>query len=129
MSREDRAYFAGFFDGEGCVHIERSELGYKLRVIVAQKRLTQLQRLESYYGGRVYTRPGDGASHWQVNGLMAYAFLADIYPWVQEKRDQVELAIEYGYRFGLGRTGGRKRTLEERADQQAMYEQMRALKR
>jgi intein-encoded DNA endonuclease-like protein len=126
MNDCDRAYFAGFFDGEGCVSIARQRgRSYSLIVQVSQKRLDQLERLQTEYGGRISI--GD-AGNWVVIGLSAYNFLADIYPWLQEKRDQVELAIEYSYLFGFGQIG-RRRTADEKNTQQIMYELMRSLKR
>ena len=129
-NNEQRAYFAGFFDGEGSLGIYPNNVGgYGLRVSVGQKLLTQLERLQSVYGGGISKKD---CSVWTVCGLNAYNFVTDIYPWVQEKRDQVELAIEYCYEFGVGAgRNGRSnggRSVAEKERQQLMSEQMRALK-
>lgn len=57
------SYLAGFFDGEGCLHIHscvrkggKHRRRYKARVTITNTHLPTLQAIASQYGGRVYAR-------------------------------------------------------------------------
>jgi hypothetical protein len=118
---------AGFFEGEGCVTIQRSGGGYGIGVVITQNIRDQLDIMQARWGGAVGTH-GARASHWQLWGMNAYRFLSDIYPYVEDKAEQIELAIEFANRFGLGPLGSHKRTLEDKTGQEVMRQQMRSLK-
>jgi len=56
-------YLAGFFDGEGCVHIHSAirkggqhRRRYKARVTITNTHLPTLQAIASQHGGKVYAR-------------------------------------------------------------------------
>ena len=83
------AYIAGFFDAEGCVHVQ----GTCIVVQLSQKWPAVLQAIQTRYGGALKI---DKKAHWRyrICGPSARAFLIDIRADVLEKAEQVELALE-----------------------------------
>ncbi len=64
IAKEDRAYFAGLFDGEGSVGIQKSEhktpagnttVGYSLRVHFSLTYKPVLIRMQKLFGGNIHT--------------------------------------------------------------------------
>jgi hypothetical protein len=95
MTEVEKAYAAGFFDGEGCVLIDlpRRTKGYALRVTLAQGSKTVLLRLQAAWGGSLSGKEG----RWRLSlvGTTAGAFLSDIFPFLVVKREQAAIAIEF----------------------------------
>ena len=97
---EKLIWAAGFFEGEGTVHITKQ--GY-LDVKIANTSYKSLKLLQSISGGRIYKYPnyrkknGDTTSIYRlcIFGLKAYEFLKKILPYMKFRRRQVELAIEF----------------------------------
>lgn len=125
------AYAAGFFDGEGCVHIARN-----IRVILSGCfRPGLLDGFAERWGGRVTRavwsqssrRPG---VRWEITGLKAAAFLKDVCPYLIEKRDQATLALEYqGLKASLNVRGGKGYSPAEREQFLAIEARIRAMKK
>jgi hypothetical protein len=103
----DCAYVAGFFDGEGCVYIAHDKKGrppsttpvYNLGVVVGQDDPATLFWLRERWGGSVTPRkqrPNGKRSHeYRATSLAAYDFLSEIIPFLQLKRQQAEVAIDF----------------------------------
>lgn len=103
---EQRAYFAGYFDGEGCVRLTRSPhaknptRGYFILTIeFSQTRPDVVVEMYRHYGGKLRIkihrnerwRP---AVKWVIaRRLSTIRFLEDLRPYVREKRDQVEMVL------------------------------------
>jgi hypothetical protein len=101
---KQRAYLAGFVDGEGCITIVRSagqarcKIGYSIRVDVGQKDGKLMDLLYGLYNGHVCQELKDGKfAHyrWTVYGKSAYKILHDIEPFLIIKREQARLAMEF----------------------------------
>ena len=74
MTNTERAYAAGLFDGEGCVH--RDNRG-TLSVIIANDNRNVLEWVEDRWDGNVFeVRPGH--FQWRANSNDAEFFLVDI---------------------------------------------------
>ncbi len=96
----EKAYFAGFFDGEGYVGLYKtSAKTMALRVIIGQKTREVLDTLKGFYGGSVYlvTNKKRGSSWycWEVKSSSAQVFLEDINGYAVVKKQQVAVALEY----------------------------------
>jgi len=107
-TREQRAYFAGYFDGEGCVTVGKAakprltEPGFAhfpLHVEFKQTRPEIVLELRRLYGGTLRIEIPDN-ENWRpsVKWILARAetarkFLVDIQPFVREKKDQVDLVL------------------------------------
>lgn len=107
MSREiDMAYMAGFFDGEGCIHLGRYRKGKSsasLTIILVQKESEPIVLAsELWPQGKITVahrnqEQNKGKSYWQfkLHGKAAADALAEMFPYLRGKRDQAKLAIDY----------------------------------
>jgi hypothetical protein len=102
LNETEKAYLAGFMDGEGCVAILRQRSGksismtYKLVVILVQADRPMLQGLVETLGcGKIYSQRSGAYYHLQFVGALAEEFLLQILPYLRAKRQQAELAIEF----------------------------------
>lgn len=124
-------YAAGFFDGEGCVHIDRN-----LRAVIAGCFTPGL--LESFcekWGGSVTTCKSKRDNcrtvrRWEIVGPKAMKFLQDIQAHMIEKGSQVEIGIKYQLiKENLGVRGGKGYTVNQRAMFKSMEEEIKSLKK
>lgn len=101
-------YFAGLFDGEGCIVITKKRIpsGKEYFYLQATLDITYkpvLHRLQFCYGGAIYDNPERAAKHpewseiykWAVNSKECYEFLKCIQPYSTVKRKEIEAAIEF----------------------------------
>lgn len=113
------AWAAGFFDGEGCVLVERGVMptcraGFRtvLTASIAQTSLPCLEALKARFGGTIRTikhKTGTRwavAHMWRVQNLAARAFLVAVQPYTLVKRTQVDLALHYPLLDDQGRKYG-----------------------
>jgi len=97
-----RQYVAGFFDGEGCVNITvRGKVRQVcLRVMIVNTDASILQKINLSYGGRL-TKPHSAKDGWKLTrqlvfmGAEAFNFLISIYPYLEIKKRQAKLAIDF----------------------------------
>jgi len=97
LTKTEVAYFAGYFDGEGCVNFNR----HSLTVAINSCCPRSIKRLDEAFGGRT----SDGTykdrpnardySRWILYGEKAIRFLHLIFPYSVEKRPQIKLALTY----------------------------------
>lgn len=91
-------YAAGFFDGEGCVYIYRSILHIKIGGAFVPG---TLDRFKEKWGGHISNpyinknKKYKDRITWTLTGLPALKFLEDIYPFVFERKSQIELGIRF----------------------------------
>jgi hypothetical protein len=100
--RDDLIYFAGFFDGEGCISITRQKKTWgakdqtyfhRLRINVAQKDPTVLKQLYDVVGGTIHCNRG--VWKWYADDAAAVQFLETLTPFLRIKKAQAELALEF----------------------------------
>jgi intein/homing endonuclease len=93
------SYLAGFFDGEGSINIitrkRRINPEYTLSVAIGQKDGKTLDWIRENFGGNVYLVKRDGSFFWIITNQQALKFLLMIYPYLQYKKPQAELAIKF----------------------------------
>lgn len=115
------AWVAGFFDGEGCVIVELSNMPAcnrgkrtSLHATLTQTSTECLELVKQRFGGNVKvsdvrkenTRRWAVQYTWVVRNENALKFFAEILPYLVVKRSQVELALQYpmyaenGKKFG-----------------------------
>lgn len=119
-----RAYYAGYFDGEGClqVHPRAKGEGWGVRIDFGQTVDVVVRELHGVYGGSLRVQPARGnvraKTCWRLSQTLAVIrFLLDIYPYVREKRSQVEAVLE-DYETSMHVT-----------DAQALIARLRSMKR
>jgi len=111
VSEQDRIYFAGYFDGEGCVYVDKRSYRHSrntdyghwpLHVTFKQTVPGVVQSMRKLYGGHLRIeipapeRPKFRISlKWDLTRTVdALRFLRDIQPFVREKRPQVDLVLQ-----------------------------------
>jgi radical SAM protein with 4Fe4S-binding SPASM domain len=89
----ERAFFAGYFDAEGCIRVgRRHACHWYARVAFQQNDPTVITKLRAFYGGAFYAR--GRKTTWQLDRFAALAcFLTDIQPYVREKAAQIALVL------------------------------------
>lgn len=101
-SNISKEYIAGYFDGEGCVRMCLSKTGSGgIHVFITNTYKPFLIYLKDVYGGNTSLRTPENERHkqcyqWRLsNKKDALIFLNDILPFLNEKKEQAELAIKY----------------------------------
>lgn len=142
----DLAWAAGFFDGEGCVGINRlSKNGYtyySFRLKVAQADKATLDHFAEVVGvpekvvksvrSRVYkgSKIQEVYWTWEVTGVLAKHVGQLLLPYLVFKRDRMEFAMQFQALIdNTGRVGARGLTAEQREERKMYYDGMRAFNR
>ena len=111
---ENDIYMAGFFDGEGCVRINKRIRGtyteYIVFMTVGQKDGAIIDWIVENFGGGSYLIKRDGSYVWTATNNIAYKALKRITPYLKYKKPQAEIAID----FFEGRGEGKKTSPEEK---------------
>ena len=99
MNKDKLLYLAGFFDGEGSINIIKRNRPhpknpeFNLAVAIGQKDGATLDWITDNFGGNVYLVKRDGSFFWAIGNRKAYNFLKIIYPYLQYKKPQAEVAF------------------------------------
>lgn len=99
LSVADKAWAAGFIDGEGCIIINKSQgkrsksPSYTLRLTVVQKYPKPLEKLHDMFGGRLGVN-SVGVYEWHADGETA-TVLKVIKDYLVLKHEQAETAIAF----------------------------------
>lgn len=98
ISETQAAYFAGLFDGEGCVMIHVRDRVTSLTLTVTNSDLRPLTRLKLIYGGSIWPMPQVEGRRpvwaWRISGRKSLAFVHDILPYTIIKSEQLQLFFE-----------------------------------
>lgn len=145
--REDDIYFAGLFDGEGCVLIDKQKPAktgvnpvYRLTAVIAMCDREPLDRIMKIYGvggiynahyGRLAQAP---AFAWRAASRHAVKFLSSIYEHARVKREEIRVALEFQSRLETFRSkrfcgGSIPNTQEELAKREEYRVELQRLKR
>lgn len=97
------AYFAGLFDGEGCVMVIRSVgsggvKGHRIVITVSNTNAAPIDALANAWGGWVLNHKARNPKHsdykeWSLRGRAAVPFLTAIRPHCLIKGPQIDLAL------------------------------------
>jgi hypothetical protein len=122
--KAEPAYLAGFFDGEGCVRVNktptRNTISYHLIVSIANNDKTILDSCKEIYGGDVHLKGKGPCLSWSLFSKASIEkFLLASLPYLVVKKDEALVALEY-VRLR------RKQCPQER---EALYLQLIALKK
>ena len=131
ISELEKAYFAGFFDGEGCVELRRVHTSYGIAAATNIAYVPTLELLRDIFGGSIHVlKKREHCKQvygWGIMGKSAYEFLTAILPYLHEKRSQVELIVQYHGEIGLG-VVGKHRHSGEKGRQEWYYRELKRLK-
>ena len=108
LTETERAYLAGFFDGDGCINISISKsknaatVNHQLHVIFAQCNEAFLEEwMHKTALGKIYKHrwPNHKARkimyHWRMSSRQAEKMLNLLLPYLQIKRQQAEVALRF----------------------------------
>jgi len=107
LTEVEKAYIAGFVDGEGCISLGRKKDNsyrrhhtYQLVVTISNTRKEILEWLHKKFGGhfRISHPPSKSRNKvwvWAILCRKAINFLKEIYPYLKIKKSQAKLAMEY----------------------------------
>jgi hypothetical protein len=128
----NNAWLAGYFDGEGCIHLQKDvrqnkRAVYMLQVCITQKNPATLYLLEKEFGGQVYQH-AKGCYRWRVVSRAALHFLLAIEPYCIIKADQVRLAIEFAKTLRSDNLGSTPMDDETSLRRSEIYSRLRELK-
>jgi len=135
------AYIAGFFDGEGCVYVERDNRPeranpfYVLVVQVDNSDRRPLKFIKNFFGfgsiwlAHAHTPKRNPGYRWLCKSNNAFNFLKVIYPYLQCKKEQAELAIDFQLFKNRYIVPGQRQSLGSLARCEDYYKQIRTLKR
>lgn len=121
------AYLAGFFDGEGCIEIQKwvsKDLilnpYYTLRISATQVNPEPLYKLQETFKGVVHCRDARPLKNqrtvykWRCKSVQAAHALQCMLPYLIVKSDEAKLALEFQNPINSKRTGWHgKLTVEE----------------
>lgn len=98
LSELQKAYFAGYFDREGCISLVSSGNVYKIHIAISACHKPVLEKYLEYFGGSLFL--GNGVNKplwkWSLTGYYrALRFIDAILPFSMEKREQLEVARNY----------------------------------
>lgn len=136
------AYFAGLFDGEGCVQIRKKKphgsdvnATYQLSITIASIDRRPLDALKSHYGlGGIYSS-GIGrltlspAFQWVAVSNQACTFLRSIRPYCRIKGEEIDVALACQADIVSKKGGGKRHSKETLDYREACRQQLRTLKR
>ncbi len=95
------AYFAGFFDGEGCINIwnVRNTNSYQVRATISSTNKEIMEKFQVAFGGSVSTIVSLQENHkpfwiWKINGRDVTIFLKAIKPYSLLKTEQILVGLE-----------------------------------
>jgi hypothetical protein len=128
MTKEERAYIAGFLDGDGCIMLQlvyRHDyvLGYQIRASIVfyqkQKYRAFLLWLQDQFDGIGYIRNrNDGMSEYTIVGIQDVKMVLHILlPYLKLKKTQAEIALKVISQMpGSGRKMTQEKLLELSCD-------------
>lgn len=116
----DLAWAAGFFDGEGCIRINKTMRKhgyiYYLQIFVRQVDPAPINKFKALFGGSIQYRSKSNDTinnaraiyTWSTAGPTATSVLGKLYPYLVTKTSQAEIAFDFQTsvtnRKGLSRT-------------------------
>jgi len=133
LSETEKAYLAGFFDGDGCVSISCSTpkhaatARHQLQVILVQCNREFLERWMHKTGlGQVYEHRWPNhkarkiAYHWRMTGHQAAVLLEILLPYLDIKKREAKVALAFQGTMGRG---GRHSTPQAIINKREMFKQ------
>ena len=104
------AYVAGFIDADGCISVSYKTVAaamhgkkvtdratyFNISVYVVQKEMKVVKAFCKQYGGRVSIVKRDRFTYyrWGISGKAVISLLESILPYIVEKKEQTEIALE-----------------------------------
>ena len=99
-SETEKAWFAGFLDGEGYIQISQYKGWYTLIVRISNLHLPTLLKIKALWGKGAVKLVPNAPTHgpfwrWHVKANQALEILEDVFPYLVTKRAEAETAIAF----------------------------------
>lgn len=133
----EKAYIAGFFDGEGCIivraAIRKNKTTYELMISVGQNDTSVLKYIQRFFGGRIANpsyefRKKNQTPDLRMESKKAADFLRTMLPYLRVKKPQAELALKF-QELVFPRGKCRSVDLENMEERKGIHEKIRHLNR
>lgn len=111
LSETDKAWMAGFLDGDGSIYIgrqvrkNRPSPAYRVYVLVSNTNREVIEFFRDAYGGRLYNvherrkdkrgKKWADAWDWNCPQAQAHKILEDVLPYLKLKRPRAEVCLEF----------------------------------
>jgi len=100
MTKVDLAYFAGIFDGEGCIIIRKTKGYHNVMVTVTNTNEWLCRQFQFSFEGGVRLRSNQTQNKqavwvWQAYSTNAKNLLVALLPYLKLKKPQAEIAIKF----------------------------------
>ncbi len=106
MEQLELAYYAGLFDGEGCITLHPTQISspnqrhtYFLSVHLTSVNEWVVQQLQFDFGGNIITYEGGGkrntAYRWVITRNKAGDFLTSVLPYLRLKKQRAEIGLQF----------------------------------
>lgn len=101
------AWAAGFFDGEGCIGVQKardgrrpnSRMNYLLNIQIGQNDRRPLDEFAHRFGGQAWVRPATGRQresfYWRATSKVAASVLRALVPYLLVKRQTAEMGLRF----------------------------------
>lgn len=128
-------YVAGFFDGEGCVRINKGiRDNYTLTISITNSNFDILKLYEKRYGGKIRPHPKNKSlkeGHkdiwlWEAMNNDSLKIIREVYQFTLVKKEQIKLAIEFQEWHN---TTGPIKTPEQKQKAYYYYNRLKELKK
>lgn len=140
---DDLVWFAGFFDGEGCVTLHRKLRKnkvpcYELMLQASSTHFPTLAKIKDIWSfGRLnqealydYRPTRSPCWHWIVYGRKALFLLEGIYPYLVTKRADAEIGISFQrWKSGEAKRFGKSRRPETSYEKEGQFKELLATSR
>jgi len=110
LTESDKAYMAGYFDGEGCIVIAEEKdknggiISYRLQLNVGSRDVTSIKWIHEKFGGRIHKNKIKGKDHymfyWVANSLEGGEILSSFEKYLKLKKERAGYVKEF---LSLGR--------------------------
>jgi|GEM_PF-2171649 len=98
LTETQKSYFAGHFDGEGCIRLASNGRSYKIQISVTAAHKPVLDSYLACFSGSIHAHGGVNKPLfcWSLTGYYrSLRFIETIFPYAMEKREQLEVARDY----------------------------------
>jgi hypothetical protein len=140
--REQTAYLAGVFDGEGCISLHRqiSRQGRPVYLLYVSVSMCDPQAIKLFcerFGGKIsidnrrYSRGNPNHRiiyRWTITGRKALPLIEELDAFIRVKRQQFDLIKKYVVNVGVGERG-RRLSSNDKDFQAVIYRQLKDAKK
>ncbi len=97
ISELEKAWFAGFFDADGGVYLNGSQVVCQVNLQRSDKWVQE--EFSKHFGGKFYSREQDNTNHWYITNTEAVTLLSTLFPYLRIKKTEAQVAVSFYERY------------------------------